>query len=147
MKWGALRPAVKPFLKSVLAGASVGSAPFVLLFIPMLIFQLFSVSTIGEVGAGLFLLILPFLVAFVVVGLASLMIGIPVTLFLARRGWERASSYILAGALCGGALEVIHGIASWPGWPSPLIVLLGILSGAATAQTWWVTARRPVHAQ
>jgi hypothetical protein len=126
-----------PFVKSVLLGALAGSAPF-------LVFTGTLVATSlprGFNGDGQ-LAVLPLLVATPIVLVSSILIGLPLTVVLRRRGSESRFAYIASGGAAGFIIPpVILFLMSAPSgyW----IAILGAVGGGVTGRTWWASARDP----
>jgi hypothetical protein len=87
-----------------------------------------------------------FLVSFTVIGLAVLVIGLPLTRLLENSGWERPWSYPLAGFVFGGAIifigaEAIEAPMRWSEQSAPFL-LVGALPGLVCGSLWWWFGRR-----
>ena len=75
-----------------------------------------------------------FICATIVMALAAGMIGVPLTLLLARYGLEQPWSYPLAGLFAGAALvQLAVGTPFTP---------VGALPGALSGAIWWLAYRR-----
>ena len=92
-------------------------------------------------------LLLGFLLATVVIGVAAAAMGLPLTWLLARLGWERAWTYPLAGLVAGSVLVLLFPLlpnASRTGHPLEYALFLpvGALPGFVCGALWWLTYRR-----
>jgi hypothetical protein len=132
-----------PFAKSVILGALTGSAPILMFTI------LLSASSLpdglngdGHLLPSLWLVVLPLVVAAPIVFVASLLVGLPLTLLLRRKGWESGAVYISVGAGMGFVLP-IAGLLLMSAPAGYWMSILGAVSGAVTGRTWWVSAREP----
>jgi hypothetical protein len=64
---------------------------------------------------------------------AMVVLGVPVHLLLAKRGWTRGWAYTLAGLVIGAILAaIVFG---------KTVAILGAILGAATSLTFWLIAR------
>ncbi len=96
----------------------------------------------GRLLPLLWLVVLPLVVTILLVLLGSVLIGLPVTVLLRKRGGESAAAYIAAGAVGGLALPALVLLAL--NAPSGYwTCLLGAFSGGVTGATWWTRARKP----
>ncbi|HEY5722715.1 MAG TPA: hypothetical protein VIT45_10370 [Allosphingosinicella sp.] len=89
------------------------------------------------------------LVSMTVIGLAVLVIGLPLARLLESSGWERPWSYPLAGFVLGGAIifigaEAIEAPMRWSEQCTPFL-LVGALPGLVCGSLWWWFERR--HAE
>jgi hypothetical protein len=132
------------FGKAVLSGSLVGAAPVLALTLLLAASSLpDGINGSGSLPATLWLAILPLAVSFPVVFITSLVIGLPLTYFLRRNGWESNAAYVGVGVTAGfvipvaGLLMMAAGAGYW-------IALLGAASGAATGHVWWSSARKPL---
>lgn len=133
------------FCKAVLAGSFTAAA------MPLVFTILFALSSLadggingpGSMGASLYLAILPLLLTTPVVLLASILIGLPLTLFLRRSGRESTLAYCTAGGIAGFLIPSVGMLwldASAGFW----IAGLGMVSGAMTGHVWFSQVRRPI---
>lgn len=133
------------FCKAVLAGSFTAAAMplfFTILF-ALLSFADRGISGPGSMGASLYLMILPLLVTTPIVLVASILIGLPLTLFLRRNGRESTPAYCAAGGIAGFLLP-IAGLL-WLGAPDGFwIAGLGAISGAVTGYVWSAQTKRPI---
>ena len=95
--------------------------------------------------AGFFLLSL--IIATAVIGLAALLIGLPLTWLCARRRIEHAWTYPLAGFVAGGAIIVLTPVLTGGLDGDSLLEFLpfawiGALPGALCGAIWWHVHRR-----
>jgi len=132
-----------PFAKSVFIGALSGAAPILIVSVPFGAMSLvWGWNVDGSVWPSLWLAAVPLVVALAIVLVASIVIGLPLTHLMRRRGTETKSTYIRVGALAGVVI------------PTAILVLmraptgywmciLGAVSGAVTGRTWWISAREP----
>jgi hypothetical protein len=133
---------MRAFIQAILAGVAAGA------FLPTLLTIGIAVTLLPDVLHGttqvrsiLYLVALPVLVTVPLVLLGSVLIGLPATLLLKRRGQESAAAYMLVGAIGGTAILLLALLlmrASEGGW----LCLLGAFSGAVTGGTWWRAARK-----
>lgn len=125
------------FLKSVALGALAAAAmPMILTSYVAAI--MLSAESNGHFTAwqGAYLAILPLLVTFPTVLLASTLIGLPTAAFLRWRNWESREAYVFIGTLAGALIPAVWiFVAVRPGayW----IALLGAFGGGVTAHAWW----------
>jgi hypothetical protein len=82
-------------------------------------------------------------VAAVLVAVAMLLVGLPVTWLFARQGWERRWTYAGVGFVAGSAAAAgwLHGERG----DVAAMVLAGGLPGALCGTLWWRFARRGRH--
>jgi hypothetical protein len=96
-----------------------------------------------EIGFG-FAAPIAFGAALLVISLACLLIGIPVTYFLKRAGAENLGAYVAAGLLTGTLIPLI--LVSLEGGVTTGSILgsivVGGLNGAICAAVWWQKYRR-----
>ncbi len=133
----AQRQMLKAFVRAVLAGSLAGAG------LPLVLTVLIAVASLpdggihgpGSIEQTLWLAILPLLIAFPVVFVASVVVGLPVALLLGRTGRQSMTAYCLIG---GGAGFVIPLIALlFVGAPAGYwIALLGLLGGTVTGYVW-----------
>lgn len=132
-----------PFAKSVLFGALAGAAPMLIFTTVLAIGSLpEGVNGDGNLLPSLKLAILPLVVSLPLVLGASIVIGLPLTAILKRKGWESGMVYIATGAVAGFILPIVillllHAPAGY--WTAHL----GAVGGAVTGRTWWTSAREP----
>jgi hypothetical protein len=132
-----------PFVKSVLLGALAGSAPF-LVFTGTLVATSLprGFNGDGQLAGMLWVAVLPLLVATPTVLVSSILIGLPLTVVLRRRGSESRFAYIASGGAAGFIIPpVILFLMSAPSgyW----IAILGAVGGGVTGRTWWASAHDP----
>ena len=132
---------MRPFLKSILLGALVGAAPYLL---TSLLFALFAIprafSSVSEFASLLVLAISPLIVAVPIVAAGALMIGLPTTRLLKRWNQENGFTYTAAGGGSGAVMALV--LAVLLAVPDlPWAALLGAFSGAVTGFSWWRLAR------
>lgn len=132
-----------PFVKSVLFGALAGAAPLLIFTGALAIASLpEGLNGGGRLFPSLWLAIVPLVISIPLVLGASIIVGLPLTVFLKRRGWESASAYISVGAIVGFALPIV--ILLLMAAPTGYwMALLGAIGGAVTGRTWWATGREP----
>ncbi|WP_334655813.1 hypothetical protein [Sphingomonas panaciterrae] len=133
---------IRAFAKSVLAGALVGAAPYLLFSTFFALLGLTRVERATDVPASLLLAIAPLLVAAPIVAGGALLIGLPFTAWLARHDRESAVAYIAGGLVAGAAFAalLVFVIDVRDGY---WLAGLGAASGGVTGWTWWASARRP----
>ncbi|WP_428969684.1 hypothetical protein ACQR50_02475 [Sphingomonas sp. Xoc002] len=134
---------VRSFLQAVLIGGFVGAAPFLWFTIGLSTYA-FDKSDGGRVSdfaQALWFALLPLTISCAIVLAAAIMIGLPLTWFLRRRGYASGGVYIVSGAWTGLLISIVAlllaGIsdAYW-------FALLGAFSGAATSGSWSRSMRR-----
>lgn len=125
-----------PFALSVLGAALVTAlGTFILL-----------VSDSEPLGA-LFAAFIAFLIAVFAIGLAAGIIGLPLTLLLARNGMERPWSYPRAGFVAGAALVTFTPVLTGDMRGDSVLEFLpfawvGALPGGVCGTIWWLAYRR-----
>lgn len=133
---------IRAFAKSVLAGALVGAAPYLLFSTFFALLGLTRIERATDVPASLLLAIAPLLVAAPIVAGGALLIGLPFTAWLTRHDRESALAYSAGGLVAGAAFAALLVFvidvrdAYW-------LAGLGAASGGVTGWTWWASARRP----
>lgn len=125
------------FAKAVLLGALAAAIA------PMILTTALAASDLGEVMRGdldawiaAYIAILPFIVAFPVVLLSGLFIGLPTTALLKWLGWECLEAYVAVGVIAGAIIPLVPLISTHANdgyW----IALLGAVGGGVTAHVWW----------
>ncbi len=101
-------------------------------------------STGGNWGWTFWFAFMPLVVAIIVVLVASVVLGLPLTFFLKRRQQERASVYAGAGAAAGFIIPILlYYRQGGIDLSSIFLAIMGTLSGAVTGLTWWLSARKP----
>ncbi|UZK64645.1 hypothetical protein [Sphingomonas sp. M1-B02] len=96
----------------------------------------------GRLFPSLWLAILPIVVTIPIVLGTSVLFGLALTVLLKRTEHETAAAYMISGAVLGFAVPLV--ILLIIGAPEGhWVALLGALSGAVTAHTWWRSAREP----
>lgn len=130
-------------VKAVASGSLIGTS---LLTAVALIGGLTMLSNGGEsVSSGLLVILLPFLIGAAGAAIGLVVIGLPLTWWLRRRRSESAAAYTLVGALAGGGLPALWGLAlTQLGIFSIVLGFFGMLTGTATGYFWWRFARKPV---
>lgn len=109
---------------------------------PLALLAIGMILSDGNFLRAIYAVLFPFVVAFPLVLGSSVAIGLPVTFFLKKMGWENVSSYVCAGVLAGFFVPIailLIGNAE-AGYP---LALLGALSGGVTARICWVSGREP----
>ncbi len=124
------------FCKAVLAGSFTAAVPPLFFTILFAAFSLpDGINGPGSMGPTLYLAILPLLVTLPVVLVASLLIGLPLTLFLRRTGRESTFAYCTSGAIAGLLIPLLALLLM--GAPSGhWIAFLGLIGGIVTAYVW-----------
>lgn len=132
MRW------VKAFGKAVVLGTLAGAFPVLIVTIGIAIWSLpeGGIFGAGSIDVTLLFAIYPLIIAFPVVALAALLIGLPLLFLLRHLDAERRYIYVTSGAL--GGLAIVHAALSSGGneglgW----IYFVGLACGAATAYVWW----------
>ena len=133
---------IRAFARSVLAGALVGAAPYLLFSTFFALLGLTRVEQATDIPASLLLAIAPLLVAAPIVAGGTLLIGLPFTAWLARHDRESALAYSAGGLVAGAAFAalLVFVIDVRDGY---WLAGLGAASGGVTGWTWWTSARRP----
>jgi hypothetical protein len=132
-----------PFVKSVLFGALAGSAPFLVPTGTLVVTSLPSgFNDDGQLAGMLWIAVLPMVVAVPIVLGSSILIGLPLTAVLRRRGRESRIAYIASGAAAGYIIPpaILFLMSAQDGY---WIAFLGAIGGAVTGRTWWISARDP----
>ena len=128
-------PNLWPFGKSVIFGSVAGALPGIFLFL------LISYSFSSKIYTAKFLWVLLqfslmlLSISFPVVLVCTIVLCLPLTFILSRRGWESEAAYVMAGLVLGAMI---------PGLYDKSLSVLGIVgafSGAVTGSTWWWSAR------
>jgi len=125
---------------AILFGTIIAVLPVMVLIGLMIVASLATNGFSRESALAAFMIFLcPVAVTLPVVTVASLLIGVPVTMVLSRLGWENASAYVAAGTLVRGALPLGWGYVSQSHrlW----LALMGAAGGATTAGSWWISVR------
>lgn len=137
---------MRAFFKAVSFGAFAGAAPILVFTMILALGSLpEGLNGDGRLFPSFWLAILPLVVSVPIVLSASICIGIPLTLFLSRQGWESAEAYIGVG-VAAGAIIPIAGLLVIKAPSGYWMAILGAVSGAVTAQTWWSSARKKLTA-
>ena len=130
------------FTRAWALGTFAAAAPAALLFVPP-----FLVALLGNGGfdpQGLTLLVIPLLVSGSVTLVGMVVIGLPLTKILARRGSECPMTYAACGAGAGAILPlaVCLALGSWEA--GFFFAVFGMLAGFTTALSWgrWRMALR-----
>lgn len=123
---------------SVLISAAATAVGFAILFYS---------SGDGDYAAVAF--VVAFIGATLVIGLAAVVLGLPLTQLLESSGWERPWSYPLAGFVFGAAIAIIVSVAinepAGQGSDESFVLLIGALPGALCGGLWWWLERRHVQ--
>ena len=132
----------RAFAKSVLAGALIGAAPFLIVSMMFGLFGLDKIERLSDIPVSLFLAIMPLLVAVPIVAGGAVLIGLPLTAWLTRHARESALAYAGVGIIAGAALAamIVFVIDVYDGY---WLAGMGAASGGVTGWTWWASARRP----
>jgi phosphotransferase system glucose/maltose/N-acetylglucosamine-specific IIC component len=130
--------------RAILIGGLVGALPFIWLAIDWVL----EIPTVTErCNWHIFVVAAPFclaaiLISALIVLMACMVIGLPLTYYLKKTRRESGEAYIVVGAVSGFILTVIMLIAVGMGqlfW----LPFMAALSGAATGASWWRSIRRP----
>jgi glycerol uptake facilitator-like aquaporin len=95
--------------------------------------------------------VIAFVIASLIITVAGILIGLPVTHLLSSKGAESSASYLLAGMVSGGAVMLaallVDHILGRALEPAELIdaFAAGAIPGAVCAGMWWFLYRK--HAQ
>ncbi|RVU07068.1 hypothetical protein EOE18_03705 [Novosphingobium umbonatum] len=128
---------IKAFAKSVLCGAVIGCAPFLMVtFVSAIAVALDGGHGDGNLRGMLWFAFLPLMISFPIVLATSLIFGLPLTLFLRMRGLESGDAYRGAGIALGSVIPVAGAvILHAPG--VYVLSIFGAIAGAATGHIWW----------
>ena len=126
-------------LKAAAMGSVIGTS------VPSLIALVIGVAALGEdFFVAVLIIFLPFLIGLVCAATGLVVVGLPITAWLKRRGEESRGAY-LSGGLIGGAvvtlaccLLIFGGVFS----AAILLAVFGALTGGATGHYWWRFARK-----
>jgi hypothetical protein len=131
------------FVRSVLLGSLAAS------WLPLLFTIGFALSSLpnGITGDGrllpiLWLAVTPLVIAMVVVAPAMILVGLPTTWVLRKRGLESSDTYMTIGAVAGFTIPLIVIAVFNFSWAIAWLSILGAFSGAVTAKTWWKASRQ-----
>jgi hypothetical protein len=134
---------MRAFVRAVLAGVLAGAS------LPVLLSCGVAVAILPDVMNGkarvlsfLWLLVLPVVVTIPLVLMGSVLIGLPATLLLAKRGRESDAAYMLTGAV-GGLLIPLLALLLMKAPSGYWLSLIGAFSGVVTGHTWWACGRDP----
>jgi hypothetical protein len=124
-----MKDAILNFARAVFWGSVAGGGPFLLITL--------SVS----LGAPhwwqlevIWLAFFPIVIAAAVVTLASVVLGLPLTIWLARRKDERATTYAVAGLGLGAMLPIA--VSAGFGGDGAFLALPGAMAGTTTGAIW-----------
>ncbi len=125
------------FMKAVFLGTLAAA------FLPMIFTTSLAAMMLPEVMHGayeawqvVYLLMLPLIVAFPVVLIAALVVGLPTAAILKWCGRESQAAYLASGIIAGTIIPIAAlGLLRAPSgyW----VASLGALGGGATAHFWW----------
>ncbi len=132
--------------QTLLAGVkAAGMGSLIGTGLPTLITMAVGVSLLSDgIGGGLFFMFMPFLIGFAAAGIGLVLVGLPVTLWLKKRGKESRRAY-LSGGLIGGGVVALGMSALLFGeiWgATAFFAAFGALTGGATGHFWWRYARQ-----
>ena len=127
-----MKEAIRTFARAVFWGSIAGGGPFTLITVPVAL----DASDGWQFGVVWFA-VFPLVIAAAVVTLASVVLGLPLTIWLARRKDEDATTYTIAGLGLGLMLPiaVIAGVGG--GWNLAIFLAFpGAMAGSATGVIW-----------
>ncbi|MFT4253961.1 MAG: hypothetical protein QM608_15935 [Caulobacter sp.] len=97
-----------------------------------------------DLWAALFVATLPLLISFACVLAGGLVIGLPTSLILKRRGAETVEAYSGLGALFGAVLPLVLALAAGGSGGAVAFSGLGVLGGGTAGYVWWRSGRPKV---
>jgi len=125
------------FIKAILVGTLVAViVPLVLLASMTLGVHMAQ----GDLRAAAIIFISIVAIAFAVVGLSAVIVGLPATLLLRRTDAEGLLPYAAIGGLTGVIIPLVVRYAT--SGNLAFFSVIGFFSGAATGRTWWAVYRR-----
>jgi hypothetical protein len=129
------------FVKAILLG-TLAAAAVPTLFTTWVAAMMFSEVIRGATEAWrvAYVLMLPLMVAFPVVLVAALLIGLPTMAFLKWRGRESHTAYLATGVVAG-AIIPIAALALMRAPSGYWIALVGAFGGGVAAHVWWSSAQ------
>ena len=132
--------AARACIKAIFWGSVTGGGPFLILTLPLGI----SLSASGELAMALAFAFLPLIISGTVVIGAFVLLGLPLTAFLANEGDEKATTYATAGAGLGAILPFAFGMSQGNMIAGLVLAVPGGLAGLVTGSIWgrWREARR-----
>ncbi len=124
------------FAKSVIFGTLAGASPLLVITIFLALMMLpEGVSGDGHLFPSLWLAVLPLIVTTPIVLAASTIVGLPLTFFLRRQGWESGEVYITVGAAVGFVIP-IAGLLIMDAPSGYWMSILGAISGVSVVRTF-----------
>ena len=129
-----MKESIPTFVRAVLCGSFAGGAPFLLLTVPTAI-EGFEYGR--DLPGLLWLAFMPVVIAGGVVALATLLLGLPLTAWLAHREDETAMTYSIAGFGLGVLLPIAVIAALFGDWTiGAILAVPGAIAGTVTATIW-----------
>ncbi|WP_380876597.1 hypothetical protein ACFB49_09320 [Sphingomonas sp. DBB INV C78] len=129
---------LKAFLRATLVWA-LTAAILPALFLPISILSSSPAENAVKMAGGAVLIILAGSLAFAL--FSMLLLAIPVALLLRRAGRESEAAYRWSGAVIGFLLPLAIIALSRYG-ATPMMALIGGISGATAARSWWRHGRK-----
>ena len=128
-----MRDDIGNFFAAVRRGTLTGGGPFMLLTVPIAIFDIGASDPLHAVLVALS----PLMISAGIVLTACVVIGLPVTWLFATLRIESVENYTAAGAFGGVALPISLAILSGDiGKGGEFVAILGIFAGAMTGYRW-----------
>ena len=113
--------------------------------LPSLFTLVVGAMLLGEDFLGAVLVMaMPFLIGLVAAAAGLVLVGLPMTVWLKRRGEESRRAYVSGGLIGGGivAFAVSWGLFGGSFFGAVFIAAFGAFTGGATGHFWWRYARR-----
>lgn len=133
-----MKMALKTFARAVGWGAVAGGAPVLLFTLPAAILSVVDASNEGLAGL-LYIATLPLLLAGAGTLAGALLLGLPLTALLRRKGRETSTTYGLLGAALGFVLPALAAFAAIGpdiGGAFLLFAIPGLIAGLTAATVW-----------
>ncbi len=113
--------------------------------LPTLVTMAVGVSLLSDgIGGGLFFMFMPILIGFAAAGIGLVLVGLPMTFWLKKRGEESRRAYLSVGLIGGGLVAFgISALLFGEVWgATAFFAAFGALTGGATGHFWWRYARQ-----
>lgn len=125
------------FCKAVIAGGVASAAPVLAFTMALALISLpQGMNGQGDIPATLWFAIMPLVISTSVVFVASVIVGLPVTLILRRYSSESGPAYVGSG-VAAGFLIPFFGLLIVGSFAAFWMLILGTLGGAVTSRVWW----------
>lgn len=132
--------------RMLLAGAkAAGMGALIGTSLPTLATFIFGIGILAQgAGAAILVMFLPFLVGLACAATGLAVVGLPVTLWLKRRGEESRSAYLSGGLIAGAIVSIAICWWLFDGELGGVLFfsVFGALTGGATGNYWWRFARK-----